>query len=41
MDQVRYNSLAKEFPETAEELFQMAEQNAKDRLEGYKKLAQG
>lgn len=41
LDQVRYNSLAKEFPETAEELFALAEQNAKERLEGYKKLAQG
>lgn len=41
MDQVRYNSLAKEFPDTAEELFKQAEENAKERLEGYKKLAQG
>ncbi len=39
MDQVRYSSLAKEFPEEAEGLFVQAEANAKDRLEGYKKLA--
>ncbi|MCQ2566312.1 MAG: thiamine pyrophosphate-dependent enzyme, partial [Clostridia bacterium] len=39
MDQVRYSSLKKEFPDTAEELFQMAEENSKERLEGYKKLA--
>ncbi|WP_206460357.1 pyruvate:ferredoxin (flavodoxin) oxidoreductase, partial [Anaerovorax sp. IOR16] len=39
MDQVRYNSLAKEFPDTAEELFELAEKNAMERLETYKKLA--
>ncbi len=39
MDQVRYSSLAKEFPDKAEELFQKAEADAKERLEGYKKLA--
>ncbi|MEA4987596.1 MAG: pyruvate:ferredoxin (flavodoxin) oxidoreductase [Anaerovorax sp.] len=39
MDQVRYNSLAKEFPDIAEELFELAEQNAMERLETYKKLA--
>ncbi len=41
MDQVRYASLAKEFPDRAEELFAQAEANSKDRLEGYKKLARG
>ena len=40
MDQVRYNSLLKEFPDQAEELFELAEKNAKERLEGYKKLAE-
>ena len=39
MDQVRYNSLAKEFPDTAEDLFKQAEENAKERLNGYKRLA--
>ena len=37
--QVRYSSLAKQFPEQAEELFEMAEENAKARLESYKRLA--
>ncbi len=41
MDQVRYNSLAKEFPDIAEELFDLAEQNSRERLETYKKLAEG
>ena len=36
--QVRYSALAKQFPEQAEELFAMAEANAKDRLESYKRL---
>ena len=40
MGQVRYASLAKQFPEQAEELFEMAEENAKARLESYKKMAQ-
>ncbi|MBE6036432.1 MAG: pyruvate:ferredoxin (flavodoxin) oxidoreductase [Clostridiales bacterium] len=39
MGQVRYTSLAGQFPETAEELFQQAEENAKERYEGYKALA--
>ena len=39
MDQVRYASLKTEFPDTAETLFAEAEKNAKERLEGYKKLA--
>jgi pyruvate-ferredoxin/flavodoxin oxidoreductase len=41
MNQVRYSSLAKEFPDVAEELFAATEQDAKERLEGYKKLAEG
>lgn len=39
MGQVRYASIAKQFPEKAEELFTMAEQSSKDRLESYKRLA--
>jgi pyruvate-ferredoxin/flavodoxin oxidoreductase len=39
MDQVRYSSLAAEFPDTAEDLFAAAEADAKERLEGYRKLA--
>ena len=39
MDQVRYASLAKQFPAQAEELFELAEENAKYRLESYKRLA--
>ncbi|MEG0296278.1 MAG: pyruvate:ferredoxin (flavodoxin) oxidoreductase [Clostridium sp.] len=37
--EVRYNSLAKAFPEEAEALFAKTEQDAMERLEGYKKLA--
>ncbi|MBU3182985.1 pyruvate:ferredoxin (flavodoxin) oxidoreductase, partial [Clostridium psychrophilum] len=39
MGEVRYSSLAKTFPETAEELFVKTENDAKERLAGYKKLA--
>jgi len=39
MDQVRYSSLTREFPAEAEALFEEAEKNAKERLEGYKKMA--
>ena len=39
MAQVRYASLAKQFPDQAEELFELAEENAKQRLLSYKKLA--
>lgn len=39
MGQVRYASIAKQFPEKAEELFTMAEQASKERLESYKRLA--
>jgi pyruvate-ferredoxin/flavodoxin oxidoreductase len=41
MNQVRYNSLTKEFPDVAEELFAATEEDAKERLAGYKKLAEG
>lgn len=38
--EVRYTSLQKQFPEQAEELFKAAEENAKDRYEIYKRLAE-
>ncbi|MDS1030503.1 pyruvate:ferredoxin (flavodoxin) oxidoreductase [Bacillota bacterium LX-D] len=37
--EVRYTSLAKAFPEAAEELFAKAEKEAKERYENYKRLA--
>jgi pyruvate-ferredoxin/flavodoxin oxidoreductase len=40
MDQVRYSSLKKEFPDKADELFKGAEESAKDRYAGYKRLAE-
>jgi pyruvate-ferredoxin/flavodoxin oxidoreductase len=40
MNQVRYSSLTKEFPDAAEELFAATEEDAKERLAGYKKLAE-
>ena len=39
MSEVRYASLAKTFPEQAEELFALTEENAMERLENYKRLA--
>ena len=39
MDQVRYTSLMKDFPEVAEELFVKAEKDAKDRYQTYIRLA--
>jgi len=39
MGEVRYSSLQKQFPETAEALFNKTEQDAKDRLAAYKRLA--
>jgi pyruvate-ferredoxin/flavodoxin oxidoreductase len=39
MDQVRYTSLIKDFPEVAEELFVKAEKDAKDRYQTYTRLA--
>ena len=40
MGEVRYAQLTTAFPDIAEELFDMAEQNAKDRYETYKNLAE-
>ena len=40
MAQVRYSALAKQFPEQAEELFEMTEENAKKRYNNYKRLAE-
>ena len=39
MGQVRYASLAKEFPDRAEELFRKAEADAMERYESYKRMA--
>ena len=42
LSEVRYSSLLKKYPEEAEELFKKAEEDAKERLENYKRLnAQG
>ena len=38
MKQTRYAAIAKQFPEQAEELFTMAEENSKERYESYKRL---
>jgi len=38
LGQVRYSSLAQEFPEVADKLFSLAEENAKDRLDSYRRL---
>nr|WP_307992977.1 pyruvate:ferredoxin (flavodoxin) oxidoreductase [uncultured Niameybacter sp.] len=40
MEQVRYSSLAKQYPEESEQLFNLAEKHAKERYEGYKRLAE-
>ena len=40
MNQVRYSSLAKEFPDVAEGLFQKTEEDAMKRYEMYKRLAE-
>ncbi len=40
MGQVRYSTLKGEFPEVADKLFEMAEENATERYRGYKKLAE-
>ncbi len=40
LGQVRYSSLAQEFPEVADKLFSLAEENAKDRLDSYRRLAE-
>ncbi|EQB22497.1 Pyruvate-flavodoxin oxidoreductase [Dehalobacter sp. UNSWDHB] len=39
MGEVRYSSLTRTFPDRAEELFEAAEQDAKERYETYKRLA--
>jgi pyruvate-ferredoxin/flavodoxin oxidoreductase len=39
MGEVRYSSLAKQFPEAADALFEKTYRDAMERLEGYKKLA--
>jgi pyruvate-ferredoxin/flavodoxin oxidoreductase len=39
MSEVRYSSLARQFPETAQALFDKAEKDARDRRETYKRLA--
>jgi pyruvate-ferredoxin/flavodoxin oxidoreductase len=39
MDQVRYSSLAKEFPEVADQLFAQTEKEARLRYAKYKRLA--
>ena len=39
MGEVRYSSLKKQFPDTAEALFAKTEQDAQERLAGYKRLA--
>ncbi|MHC1722619.1 MAG: pyruvate:ferredoxin (flavodoxin) oxidoreductase [Aminipila sp.] len=41
MGQMRYSSLSREFPEISDKLFDMTEEYAKERYEGYKKLAEG
>jgi pyruvate-ferredoxin/flavodoxin oxidoreductase len=41
LGEVRYSSLLNTFPEEAEELFAKAEESAKERLQRYKKMAQG
>jgi pyruvate-ferredoxin/flavodoxin oxidoreductase len=41
MGQVRYESLITEFPDVAEKLFEICEEDAKERLTNYKRLAEG
>lgn len=38
MSEVRYSSLTRTFPDRAEKLFEIAEKNAKERLDSYKRL---
>jgi len=40
LSEVRYSSLQRTFPEIADELFTKSEENAKERLDNYKKLAE-
>ncbi|QIB70201.1 pyruvate:ferredoxin (flavodoxin) oxidoreductase [Aminipila butyrica] len=39
LGQMRYSSLSREFPDVADKLFDLTEEYAKDRYEGYKRLA--
>ena len=39
LGETRYTALAKLFPDVAEKLFSQAEEDAKERLESYKRLA--
>lgn len=41
MGQVRYSSLALEFPDVADKLFEISENDAKERYNNYKKMAEG
>lgn len=41
MNQIRFSSLKKEFPQGAEELFEKAKKDARERLESYRRLSQG
>jgi hypothetical protein len=41
MGEVRYSSLTRAFPERADALFEAAQKNAQERLETYKRLANG
>ena len=41
MGEVRYSSLLKSFPDTAESLFEKTERNAMERYQGYKKKSEG
>jgi pyruvate-ferredoxin/flavodoxin oxidoreductase len=38
-NEVRFSSLMKQYPEEAKELFEITQQNAKWRLDGYKRLS--
>ncbi|HOA80791.1 MAG TPA: thiamine pyrophosphate-dependent enzyme, partial [Defluviitaleaceae bacterium] len=40
MGEVRYSSLARSFPEVADELFEQSKEDAKERFETYQKLAE-
>lgn len=40
MGQIRYSSLAKEFPSVADKLFEMTEEDAREKYETYKKMAE-
>ena len=39
MGETRYATLAKQFPQVADQLFDQAAEDAKERLETYKRLA--